>query len=54
MLGDKCLQKKKQIDSVYLLNDEKYILQDKPVEDFVDDDNKTDEKVEKVMFVTTE
>ena len=38
---------------MYLLKDVKYILQDKPPEYFVDDDNKMDENVEKVLSLTT-
>ena len=32
-------------DSVYLLNDAKYIMSDGPNDNFVDDDNKKDETV---------
>ena len=41
-------------DSVYLLNDTTYILQDKPLENFISDDNKIDENIEKVLLLTTE
>ena len=33
-------------DSVYLLNDAKYIMSDGPNDNFVDDDNKKDETVQ--------
>ena len=39
-------------DYVYILNDAKYIFQDKPLEKFMDDDNKIDENVEKVLSLT--
>ena len=39
--------------SVYLLNDAKYILQDKPLNFFMDDDNNINERVEKFLFLTT-
>ena len=35
-------------DSVYLLSDAKNILQDRPQENFVDDDNNMDKNVEKI------
>ena len=41
-------------DYVYILNDEKYIFQDRPLKSFMDDDKNMDEKFEKVLFLTTE
>ena len=38
---------------MYLLNDAKYILQDKPLNFFMDDDNNINERVEKFLFLTT-
>ena len=35
-------------DYVYLLNNEKDILQDIPLESFVDDENNMDENIEKI------
>ena len=40
-------------NSVYLLNDERYIFQDKPLENFMYDNN-MDENVEKVLLLITE
>ena len=41
-------------DSVYLLNGEKYILQKKTIEIFMNDDNKMDKNADKVLSLTTE
>ena len=41
-------------DSVYLLNDAKYILQDKPLLFSVENNNRMDENVEKALSLTTE
>ena len=41
-------------DSVYLLNDVKYILQYQILENVMNDDNKMDQNVDKVMLLTTE
>ena len=41
-------------DSTYLLNDTQYILQDKPPENDMNDDNKMYKNVEKVLFLTTQ
>ena len=40
-------------DYVYLFNDAKSILQDKPLETFMDDDKKKGEKVYKVLLLNT-
>ena len=40
-------------DHVYLLNDMKYYFQDQLLENVMDDDNKKDESVEKVMLLTS-
>ena len=39
---------------MYLLNDSKYILQDKLIGYLMNDGNKMDENVEKVLSLTTE
>ena len=40
--------------SVYLLDSGNYILQDKPLENFMNDDKKMYKNVEKVLLLTTE
>ena len=40
-------------DNVYLLNDMKDNFQDQLLENVMDNDNKKDEKIEKVMLLTT-
>ena len=37
---------------MYLLNDAKYILKNKPLETFMDDDDMMDENFEKVLLLT--